>query len=59
MTQDDAQQLAERVRNACLEVAMRSLDEAAMAGLCGEGQREAAVDAIRSLDLEALLAPPT
>jgi hypothetical protein len=47
--------LAERVRDLCLHTAVQAYEEAATAGLCHEGAWEAAVDAMRSLDLKVLL----
>ena len=53
--QSDARQIAEAVRHACLAEALRSYEDARMRGLCAEGAWEAAVGAVRALDLEALL----
>ena len=50
--------LGEAVRAACLEAAITGYEDAASGGLCHEGAWEAAVSAIRALDLEAL-APMT
>lgn len=50
--------LAESVRAASLEAARRAYEDAALSGLCEEGRIEAALDAIRALDLEALLQEP-
>lgn len=47
--------IAEAVRKACLEAAMEGYQQAGLAGLCAEGREEMALDAIRSLDLEAVL----
>lgn len=44
------------VRDACLEAAREGYEQAAMAGLCHEGAVEASLDAIRMLDLAAVLA---
>lgn len=54
---DATQQLriAERVRAACVRAALEGYEGAAIAGLCHEGAWEAAVDAIRMLDLETVL----
>lgn len=46
--------LAEAVRTACIEAAVTGYENAAMSGLCAEGAFEAAVSAIRMLDLKAL-----
>jgi len=48
--------LAGAVREACVEAAVRGYHEAAASGLCGEGALEAAVSAVRMLDLERLVA---
>lgn len=47
--------IAEAVRAACLRVALEGYEHAAISGLCHEGAWECAVDAIRALDIEALL----
>jgi hypothetical protein len=49
------QHIAEAVRAACVRAAQAAYERAAEDGLCDEGTWEAAVDAIRSLDIEALL----
>ena len=46
--------LAEAVRAACIQAAVSGYENAAMSGLCAEGAFEAAVSAIRMLDLKAL-----
>lgn len=51
----DARTLAEAIRAACLDAAIRTYDDAGMQGLCPEGRWEAAVGAVRQLDLRALL----
>lgn len=48
--------LAESVRAACLEAAARAYEEGGMSGLCAEGRFDLALDAIRALDVEDLLA---
>ena len=45
-------ELAEHIRVALLDAALRAYEEAGLRGLCTEGRWEAAVDAMRSLDLE-------
>lgn len=50
--------IAEAVRRACLEAAREALEAAALSGLCREGAEEAALDAIRALDLEKTLRLP-
>ena len=43
--------LAEAVRIACLDAALRAYEDAGISGLCHEGRWEIAVQAIRTLDL--------
>ncbi|MEJ2433626.1 MAG: hypothetical protein P8Y53_10870 [Pseudolabrys sp.] len=47
--------IAEAVREACVRQAQQGFEQAAISGLCHEGAVEAAVGAIRMLDLEAVL----
>ena len=49
-----AAELAERVRAALLEHALAAHEDARLQGLCMEGAWEAAVSAMRALDVEAL-----
>jgi len=44
-------EIAERVRTAILEAAVRAYEDAGVQGLCAEGRWEVAVSAMRSLDL--------
>jgi hypothetical protein len=48
-------QLAEAVRSACHQAALEAYERAAADGLCPEGALEVALDAIRALDLGAVL----
>ena len=50
--------LANVVRAACIQAALDGYEQAQIAGLCQEGAWECAVDAMRKLDLEAILQPP-
>lgn len=54
----DARVLAEAVRQACLDAAREALETASFSGLCREGAEEAALDAIRALDLDKTLRLP-
>jgi hypothetical protein len=47
--------LAEAVRQACVDAAVRSAEDAGIRGLCAEGRLEAAIDAIRELSVEDLI----
>lgn len=48
------QELAESVRQACIQAALDAYEDAGIAGLCAEGRWEAAISALQSLDLVAL-----
>jgi hypothetical protein len=50
--------VAERIRRAVVESAVRAYEDAGVRGLCEEGRWEAAVDAMRSLDLKPILEAP-
>jgi hypothetical protein len=54
--QDLKRRLAEVVRDACLKAARDSYENAGISGLCEEGRWECALNAIRSLDIEAVIA---
>ena len=51
---NDHHKLAEAVRTACLEAALRAYEDAGISGLCEEGRWECAVQAIKGVDLTAL-----
>lgn len=55
MMNDPPQQLAERVRTACLQAALDAYEDAGLQGLCAEGRWECAIDAVRSLPLADLV----
>ena len=46
--------VVERVRGALLDAALRAWEDAGVRGLCAEGRWEAAVDAMRGLDLSRI-----
>jgi len=52
---DDQKCLAQAVRKACVEAALRAYEEAGISGLCYEGRWEIAIDAMQNLDLAALI----
>lgn len=56
MTQPDAKAAAEAVRAACLRAALEGYERAGFGGMCEEGRWEMVVDAIKSLDVDAVLA---
>ena len=51
----EPEDLAKRIRDACLKAVLQAYEDAGMQGLCAEGRWEAAVDALRTLDLAPLL----
>ena len=51
----DHHKLAEAIRAACLEAALRAYEDAGISGLCEEGRWECAVQAIKGVDLTALI----
>jgi hypothetical protein len=51
----DKEWLATAVRDACVQTALTAYEAASMDGLCHEGAWECAVDAMRSLNVTALL----
>jgi len=56
MNPEERRKLAEAVRDACLQAARQGYADAAASGLCHEGAVEASLDAVRMVDLKALLA---
>jgi hypothetical protein len=51
----DVEDLAKRIRDACLDAVLQAYEDAGMQGLCAEGRWEAAVDALRTVELAPLL----
>lgn len=49
------QQLAERVRTACVSTALEAYHDAGLSGLCAEGRWEYTIGVLRQLDLTPLL----
>ena len=52
---EEALRIAQAVRDACVMVTLQAYEDAGLSGLCHEGRWECAVDAIRTLDLQALV----
>lgn len=48
-------ELAHAVRDACVQAALDACEDARMAGLCWDGAWEAAIEAIRILDVERIV----
>jgi len=55
MTDNEQHEVARRVREECIRTAISAYENASISGLCGEGAFEAAVSAMRMLDLAALV----
>lgn len=54
---DTQSNLVEMVRAACLDAALAAYEDAGIRGLCADGRWEAALAAIRQLDLSLVLQP--
>ena len=54
-THINLENFAKRIRDACLEAVLQEYEDAGVQGLCAEGRWEAAVGALRTLDLAPLL----
>jgi hypothetical protein len=52
----DEQRIAEAVRRACIDAALEAYEDAQVRGLCREGAWEVAIEAVRSLDVAAVIA---
>lgn len=55
MTDQTQLQLAQKVKEACIQAAKEGFQDASMSGLCTEGAMEAAVSAIQNLDIKKIL----
>ena len=51
----DVEDLAKRIREVCLDAVLQAYEDAGIQGLCAEGRWEAAVDALRTVNLSPLL----
>jgi hypothetical protein len=51
----DLEDLAKRIRDACLGAALQAYEDAGVQGLCAEGRWEVAVGALRTVELAPLL----
>ena len=56
MTGAEAERLAEAVRGACVKAALDAFEDASISGLCCTGAWECALGAVRSLDLDSIIA---
>jgi len=51
----ELEDLAKRIRDTCLEAVLQAYEDAGIQGLCEEGRWEAAVGALKSVELAPLL----
>jgi hypothetical protein len=51
----DLEDLAKRIRDACVEAALQAYEDAGIHGLCAEGRWEAALGALKTVELAPLL----
>ena len=51
----ELEDLAKRIRDACLEALLQAYEDAGVQGLCAEGRWEAAVGALKTVELAPLL----
>lgn len=56
MADETSRRVAEALKQACIEAALAAYEDAKIRGLCHEGAWECAIEALRSLDAEALTA---
>lgn len=55
MTKEEQYQLADKVKEACVQAAKEGFKDASISGLCTEGAMEAAVSAIQNLDIQKIM----
>ena len=51
----DLEDLAKRIRDTCIEAVLQAYEDAGIQGLCAEGRWEAALGALRKVELAQLL----
>jgi hypothetical protein len=51
----ELEDLAKRIRDACLEALLQAYEDAGVQGLCADGRWEAAVGALKTVELAPLL----
>lgn len=56
---DNDRQLVERVRTACVQVALEAYEDAGVRGLCAEGRWEYTIGVLRQMDLQPFLVKET
>lgn len=55
MTSKQQCELAGRVRDECIQTALSAYENASISGLCGEGAFEAAISAMRMMNLDRVV----
>lgn len=55
MSLSDQHEFARQVREQCINTAVQAYEDASISGLCGEGAFEAAISAIRMMDIDVLV----
>ncbi|MDZ7721124.1 MAG: acetyltransferase [Balneolaceae bacterium] len=55
MNENEKYQLAEKVKEACIQAAREGFQNASISGLCKEGSVEAAISAIQNLKVEKFI----
>ncbi len=51
----DLEELAKRIRAACVNAVLQAYEDAGVQGLCAEGRWEAAIGALKTVELAPLL----
>lgn len=51
----DLEDLAKRIRDTCIEAVLQAYEDAGIQGLCAEGRWEAALGALRKVEVAPLL----
>lgn len=55
MTPKTQKELVHRVRDECIQTALSAYENASISGLCGEGAFEAAISALRMMNVDDLV----
>jgi hypothetical protein len=55
MTSKQQHEIADRVRDECIQTALAAYESASISGLCGEGAFEAAISAMRMMNLDRII----
>lgn len=56
MTSKQQHDLAGRIRDECIQTALSAYESASMSGLCAEGAFEAAISAMRMMNVDEIVA---